>query len=321
MFIKKFGFVPNPRATAALLERQPQAYTDQLNNLPFDLEKTTLTYRVLVRALQGSRWVSNGRLRSLNQGGFGSCVGAGAAAACDVTAACDIYMRGDPEKMPDDQRKVPSRCSLDWCYAASRHIAGQLGSWEGSNGSWAVDALTQWGSIWSIQYDKYDMTEYSIPRTREWTRKGVPSDLRSIAANNKFRAYVNVKTPEQACALIQNGYGILVCSTYGFEGTRDEDGAIGIRGTWPHCMYWNAYSVVKRGSSKKRYFTNTNSWSDAYLANGGPFGPETPDLPFGSWNIRWDDAARMLRAGDSWAVGGFDGFKQANWDWSKGYGF
>lgn len=320
-FVKSFGYVPNPRALAAQLEKQPAVYTDQLNNLPYDLDKTTLTYRFLVRALQGSKWVSNGRLRSLNQGSAGTCVGAGTAGACDVTAACDIYMRGDPEKMPEGQSGVPSRCSLDWCYASGRHIANQLGSWQGSNGSWSVDALTQWGSIWSIKYGEYDLSEYSIPRTLEWARKGVPEPLKKAASENKFRAYVNAKTPEQACALIQNGYGVLVCSSYGFEGTRDEDGAIRIRGTWLHCMYWNAYVVVKRGSTKKRYFTNTNSWSDSYLANGGPLGPETPDMPFGSWNVHWDDAAKVLKAGDSWSVGGFDGFKRANWDWSKGFGW
>ena len=78
----------------------PRAWGDQLDALPYEQGKSAFPYRHLFRALAGSKHVRGGRLRSLNQGNFGSCVGFATGRACDVVAACDIYQRGQAETWP-----------------------------------------------------------------------------------------------------------------------------------------------------------------------------------------------------------------------------
>lgn len=323
MFTPTFGYVPNPRATRELQEKQPAVYTSQLNDLKYDLDADCLLYRLMVRAYKKNpKLVTGDILISLNQLRLGSCVGFGASGSADVTAVCDVEIRKENEAIPFDDAGMQVRCSPDWCYGASRHIAKQLGSWQGSNGSWAVDALVKWGSAWQKLYGSLDLSSYSQERTLQWQKQGVPQSLIEAVAGNKFRSYVNVKEPEQAVALIQNGYGIMICGTTGWEAPRDEHGFVPVSGFWPHCQYIHSYVCYSLGKRKKRGFGVNNSWGDwKTRKSGGPVGSKTPDLPQGAYFAHYDDIARMLRGGDCWAIGGFDGFKRSNWDWGSGYGF
>ena len=312
-----FGYVPNPRATAAFDERIPKQYGDSLNALPYDLKRSAFPYRVMQRFYRGSaRRIRDGRMTARNQGGIGSCVGHGGAYAARTTAVCDIMLRREPEYVPQlDGARVD--VSPSYCYGASRMAGGALGSWQGSNGSWMTDALIKYGVAWEIKTDRYNLSEYTTGDAGDFARRGVPGAILEDSGRAKFGAYARVTEPEQAVAAVQNGYGMHLCSGLGWASGRDADGFARRSGSWAHCQGFGLCYVNYEGFGARparKGIGIWNSWGDNW--NGGDLGGMTPDLPWGSYIWDYDDFAMCLSRGllEIYIMGGYAGLIRTPFD-------
>ena len=303
------GWRPAPEATEIYAQSIPRKYKTQLSDLPYDLERSVYPFRALAKLLEGSQYLTGGRLDAMNQGNYGSCVGFAASRAADITAACDILWRRQAEKWPTDQQGRPVLTSPDWCYGASRDISDSLGRWQGSYGGAAAKCLREYGAIHQKKYGRFDLTSYSIPRCRKWAAQGVPLELVDQARRHQFLTTVRVETVQQAVALVQNGYGFSVCCGMAWSSRRDEDGfARRVRPGWSHAQAGGlGYVYIKRGKRSRRGFLIQNSWSNSWQA-GSPFGLD--DQPHGSYFIRYEDMATAIRSGDCYAVGDYEGFRE-----------
>jgi len=224
-----------------------------------------------------------------------NCVGHGTATGIDITAACEIMLKGEPEKWV-------AQASSAAMYGAGRQIANQLGNWEGSNGSWAAEAVTKYGTLYMLEYPGHDLRTYSESLAREFQRRGLDESLKAEAAKHKMGLAAPVRSGEEAWTALMNGYGVNVCSDVGFQGNRNEKGAIARRGSWGHSMAWIGCLTI----DGERYFTVQQSWGDNWCS--GPYYPA--DAPLGSFNISFRDGDAMCRQGDSYAYSGLSGFQR-----------
>lgn len=227
--------------------------------------------------------------------GCHNCVGHGTATGIDITAACEIMLKGEPEKWV-------AQASSAAMYGAGRQIANQLGNWEGSNGSWAAEAVTKYGTLYMLEYPGHDLRTYSESLAREFQRRGLDESLKAEAAKHKMGLAAPVRNGEEAWTALMNGYGVNVCSDVGFQGNRNEKGAIARRGSWGHSMAWIGCLTI----DGERYFTVQQSWGDNWCS--GPYYPA--DAPLGSFNISFRDGDAMCRQGDSYAYSGLAGFQR-----------
>lgn len=314
--MREQGWFPDPEHTRAFVAALPPRYARTAAALVTGSDDDAFPYRHLTKCLAGSKHVDRaGRLRARNQGPVGSCVGNGSASALDGTAAGDIHARGEPETWPTQDGK-PVRTCAAYSYAAGRDIAGQLGRWDGSVGSWQADAYRKWGTVHEMRYRSVDLSEYSADRCKQWAARGVPQTIQAKAGEHKVRSVTLVESPEQARSLLQNSYFLSVCSSQGFSGTRDSQGFMRAQGSWAHCMCVCGYRGAS-GRSRRRGFLIVNSWGSGW--GKGPIWPE--DMPYGAFWCEWDVFARMLRAGDTFAYGGYEGFQESPFDWEGGLGW
>jgi len=321
--VDDYGYKPNPVATEAFIAATPAVYGDQIDNLPVDMEKTTLNYRHVAAQMRGSKWIQDGRLKGQSQGSLGSCVGFGTGGAVKITAACDIAMRKQPEGWPKENG-VPIFPHCGWLYAAGRQVTNNLGRWQGSYGSAAAKAVEKMGTYW-LQ-GKYDT--YSASQTKGWQMGGVPQETKEYALEHKMSNTAVVTSFKHAVGLIQAGYGMNMCCGYAWNGRRDSDGFVRIDGRWAHsttsgicyvCVPDTSYSGPSGARRHKRGIGNQNSWPNGWKSpsnGGGPLGSQTPDLPWQSWIIHEADYERCLSGRDTFAYGGFDGFlpPRAKWE-------
>lgn len=288
IFIGKKGWKPNPDAAKAFRASLPWAsLTEAIGGIETE-DGNAFLWRSMAACMKVDR------LHSRNQGSIGSCVGHGMASGGDITAACDIMLRGEPEKWV-------AKMSSAALYGMSRQAGGQLGGWEGSNGSWAADAMTNLGTLYELDYPP-DLRNYTPQLAGQFQRKGIDGKLKEIAAEHKMGTAAPVRNGEEAWTALMNGYGVNVCSNVGFQGRRNDKGVIGRSGSWNHSMAWIGCLTI----DGKRYFVPWQSWGDDWTQ--GPYFPE--DAPLGSFNIAFDDGDKMCRQGDSYAYSGLAGFKR-----------
>jgi hypothetical protein len=318
----EFGFIHNPEATARFDASIPAVYGAQLETLPYNMNQPAIMYRHVAKTLAKNLNLvdpSTRRLRSRHQRNYGSCVGHGGARAALFTASGDIWIRRERESWPL-QDGLPADVSPSACYALSKKVGGDSGP--GSNGSWMTDALTKMGVPWELKTPEFDLTQYKVEDCGNWEGGRVPNSIVAAASQHPCRSYVRVKTVEQCVALVQNGYGMHMCSTYGWEGDHDEDGFTRINGHWPHCQFLGLCYVVyaKPDGTVKRGIGVQNSWGDNWKT-GSPTGSLTPDLPFGSYIIWLADLAKVIANGVVYGIGDYQGFKPAppNWETVLGW--
>lgn len=256
-----------------------------------DEQKTVLLYRYKDRlGLRTHAW---------DQGNFGSCVGFAGARALTGSYCVQVCLGGSGEKFE-------SAFSPMAVYGMSRQISGTLGGWQGSTGAWACRAMREWGTLLQKRYDHHDLSKYDISLLRRWQRQGLPDYLIEISKEHPCLATTRVKSVEEAKALLQNGYGILTCSleSYG-SGKRDglgfaqNDG----RNAWAHAMYVGGYRGPPSG---REGFLIINSWGQNF--GSGPKWPE--DQPDGSFWVTVGSFRQHIKAGDTWAVGDIEGFRE-----------
>jgi hypothetical protein len=161
------------------------------------------------------------------------------------------------------------------------------------------------GIVYREQVGKYDLTRYSIDLSRQWGAYGPPRDVATEAAKHRAVAVAQVSTYDELVAAITSGYCVPICSNVGFAATnvRDKDGYLPRGGQWNHCMLVCAIRFAD-GPGKRDGALVANSWGTRWVT-----GPRWPsDQPEGSFWVSREDMESILRQGDSFAIGGADGF-------------
>lgn len=151
-----------------------------------------------------------------------------------------------------------------------------------------------------------DLSVYNSSIGHNWGSRGTPDWLNKIAAKNKSLLVLACKSVEEARDAIAFGFGISVCSGYGFADTRNEDGLCEQSGSWSHAMAWIGYDDSDWAHQKYGggIPLDQNSWG---LWNRGPKRYEQPD---GSFWMRPQVAASMIRGGGAWIIGSVAGYNR-----------
>lgn len=304
-----FGYLPDPEATAEFLSElaEPkfrQAGADCMKNVQ---RQDTFLWRY---ADEAHRSVYGKSFAAWNQGSAGTCVSFGFGVGSYIGQAV-AWKVGELEK-------PPLLVATEPLYAGSRTYARlppvtfagySDGSYGGAAARWVAGKCKDpavGGILYRETYGKYDLSQYSIERSREWGAHGPPREIAVEAAKHRALAVAQVSTWDELVAAICSGYPVPICSDVGFASTkvRDKDGYLPRGGQWNHCMCVIALRFAD-GPGKRDGACIINSWGEKWVV-GSKF---PSDQPEGSFWVTRADIESILRQGDSFAIGSVDGFK------------
>lgn len=219
----------------------------------------------------------------------GDCVSHATRNACDLSRAVEIDIKKDKESWI-------ARGATEAIYGARGH-GGQ-----GMSCARAADFVSNVGGI--LVRKNYpgieDFSKYNGNLGAKWGSRGLPDKVIDKADDHQIRTVSLIRTVEEARDALANGYGIAVCSGYGFSNKRDKNGFARKSGSWAHAMAW----IACDDTNGEPAFLVQNSWGK--WNDGGH--PEWGPIPDGSFLIHADDAAGMLSGNGSYAFSDFDGF-------------
>lgn len=246
-------------------------------------------------------------LPARDQGGVGSCVSFGTAAAIEYLLCIQIVEAINAGQPPPDFRPLVQEV----IYGGSRvEIGGGKIRGDGSVTAWAGKFVREWGVVPRGVHGKFDLTNYSEQRCREYGAKGVPPDLETLAKESPVRQITFAQSAKEVELALRQGYTVAVGSGVGFGSrgpyTRDKDGFLKASGTWGHCM-----AVVGVRAGKRPGFLFLNSWGENWI--GGPKGDS--DIPPGSFWVDYATANRMFAEGDTVIFSDASGFPAREIDW------
>lgn len=299
---QKFGYKPDPKATAAFLRELDKPYFAQAGADCIHEARGVDTF--LYRAAQKAHMAKYGKPWVVGKQAIGDCVSWGWAHGCwfSLCVEWELGKLGEP----------PAMVATESIYGGSRVEArGRTtgGYSDGSYGGAAAKWVRDWGVIFRLAYPEQDgghnLLDYDGKRAKDWGNfgnggKGDDGKFDSVAKRHACKHVAVVKTFEEAAAAIESGFPVPVCSGAGFSSRRDEDGFAKRSGSWAHCM---CFVGVRYG--KRPGLLCLNSWGPSWIS--GPKWPE--DMPEGSFWVDVDAVNGMLRGGDSFAVGSVEGFK------------
>lgn len=219
---------------------------------------------------------------------IGSCLGHGWSLALDILQCCDIRRRQKHQRWRST--------SHGGIYALSREKAGLLGGGDGSYGAAAAWSCQNWGDVSDQDCGETDSDDRLAS---EWGRRGMPSNMKQLALPHVCRQMNTCTTAEEAAGAILDGRPIPVCSDVAFVMTRDQQGYCrrDTSTSWPHCMCIAGYDP------SLRRFCIFQSWGPNV-----PGGPTYLGQPDNSFWADWDTVHAMLRQGDSYVPGLFEGW-------------
>lgn len=218
------------------------------------------------------------------------CVSHGTRNSCDITRAVEIDIKGEKEA---------------WlARGATEHIYGARGGgFAGMSGARAAEFVSKIGGI--LVRQNYpgivDLSKYNGGLGDGWGGRGLPDKVLDLANDHQIKTASLVRTVEEARDALANGYGIAICSNYGFSNTRDKKGFAKVSGSWAHCLSF----IACDDTNGDTVFLTQNSWG---VWNSGGH-PEWGPIPDGSFLIHSDVAAGMLKQNGAYAFSNFDGFK------------
>jgi hypothetical protein len=219
----------------------------------------------------------------------GDCVSHGTRNACDISRAVEIDIKGQKESWI-------TRGATEAIYGARGHGG------EGMSCSRAAEFVSKTGGI--VLRKNYpgiaDFSKYNGSLGAGWGGRGLPDKVIDLADNHQIKTVSLVRTVTEARDALANGYGIAVCSNYGFSNKRDSKGFARVSGSWAHCMAW----IACDDTNGEPAFLVQNSWGK--WNDGGH--PEWGPIPDGSFLIHADAAEGMLKQNGSYAFSDFDGF-------------
>lgn len=233
----------------------------------------------------------------------GDCVSHGTRNGGDVTRACDIVAFGQPEAFV-------ARGATEPFYGA------RGGSFVGANCSVLVRwASQEGGCLVRKDYPELgvNLSKYDSSIGDRWGARGVPEPVRAEAAKHPFRYMARVTTWEQYRDFAGNGYGLLWCAGISYSEQRDANGVARLtREGWSHSQA-NGFIFDDSPWAYENYrepvFGIAQSWGIGFASGGwnteryGPAHGSVSLLPVSVLNL-------VLRTGDVWALGDFDGFKK-----------
>lgn len=151
-----------------------------------------------------------------------------------------------------------------------------------------------------------DLSVYNSRIGHNWGPRGTPSWVNKIAEKNKALRVFSVKSVEEAIDAISMGFGISMCSGYGFSSSRNEDGLCERRGGWSHAMAWIGVDDTDWAHQKYNgpLFLVQNSWGKWNS------GPKRNDQPDGSFYIRPNVASSMIRGGGGFVISSVRGYNR-----------
>ena len=219
----------------------------------------------------------------------GDCVSHSTRNACDVSRAVEIDVHGDREGWL-------ARGATEGIYGARGH-GGQ-----GMSCARAAEFVSKYGGVLVRKNYKgvVDLSKYQGMLGAGWGGRGLPDPIIDLANDHQIKTVSLIRTVEEARDALANGYGLSVCSNYGFNSTRDKKGFAKVSGSWGHAMAWTACD----DTNGEPAFLVQNSWGK--WNDGGH--PDWGTIPDGSFLIRSDTAAGMLSQNGSYAFSNFNGF-------------
>lgn len=251
--------------------------------------------------------------------GIGDCVSWGAELGC-TCILWNLAAKGEID--------FPGRVNTEGIYGGCRveALGESSGGWsDGAAGSWAAEWLVKYGVTLRVDYSKetgnpeHDMRKYSADKAKQWGYYGNGGQddkeaFDKIARQHPAADATLVRNFKEAVAVISAGCTVTVASGIGYEGDRDQDGIVRIRGGWPHQMVFLGCGWLDDGTG---YLYQFNSWGpDSW---GGPYPGITDRAVMGcSCRVHQDDADRQLGEGDSYALSPIKGFTQQLYDFDTG---
>lgn len=285
-----FGWIDDPKTVEQSMQTMPYPVFGDIGSSikGSGKGKKQLLYKLVIEV--------TGKFPNRKQTGP-DCVSMGAACAVDIIKCVDIKLHRQFEDW------VAETATED-IYGGSRVQIGkgQLGNSGGSFGSWAAKYITQYGAIPRGKYGNVDLTKYDYNKAKYWgsPRVGTPKTITDKAAEHPVLIASQVRTWEEVCDLMYNGYAVTIASNQGFKSVRDKEGFAAPEGQWPHQMCLIGYD----DEYKRPGALCQNSWG---TWNSGPKRHDQPDGSF--WIDAEDLERRILKSGDCWAFSGYDGFK------------
>jgi hypothetical protein len=302
-----FGYTPDPAATKEFLASLDAPYFSDAGSKIIAGAKNrkvdTLLYR---KASAAHRQVYGSDLKPWKQG-IGDCVSFAWALGSYVGQSCS-YAAGDLPEPPLIVATEPIYGGAR-CEAKNQTFAGWSDGATGSNAAkWCVGLKNGTGGIlYRKKYGEIDLTTYDKSRAKNYGAYGAGgrdnTDLDKLANQHTAVGVSLIRTYEEACASIQNGMPVVICSGVGFSSTRSSDGFASRSGRWSHALC--AVGVRYAETSGRDGILIQNSWGKW---NSGPKWPK--DQPDGSFWVEPKTLAAMLAAGDSWSIASVKG-----WEW------
>ena len=231
----------------------------------------------------------------------GTCVGQSHKTLCDIMFGINRYLHGT---------KFPGRSSVAANYAGGRvDIAGQPGSWQGSNGSWSAEFLTKYGVVL--------LDELELPHNSRrpdelmglrWarSRSGVPPSVEGLAKHRPFDNAQNLRKTREVDAALGNFQPVNICTSLIPSGNRNSDGVSRMSRQGGHSTFIAGVRKVN-GRKVYAYFNSWGSWAK------GHYGWEHRDRDnhYNSTIVDITEAqlAQVLRSGDCYTFSGPSGFE------------
>lgn len=210
---------------------------------------------------------------------IGDCVSHGYGHGHDLLQAVEIVLGNS-----DAQWKEAGTEAL---YGLGREAGNMLGNQDGCYGSAMSKAMTTMGLLSREMIGPYDGQ-----RAKQWGRSGLPSDLKTKAAQYKLGAAPMVRGWDELVASFRALLPVPVCSNQGFTMSRDSEGFCSPQGSWPHCM---VFVGVRFGSRPGACCMQ--SWGMEV-----PSGTLSLDQPPNSFWVDRATVDRMLSVQDSFAL-------------------
>lgn len=182
-------------------------------------------------------------------------------------------------------------------------IPDAAGLRDGCFASWAMDWLTKWGVLLRGKYGEFDLTNYDGELARKWGKigHGVPDELEPIAKEHPVLKATQVKSFEEGCDAIYNGYPVVCFGEQGFrkDGQRDKYGFMDAVSQWAHVMLWTGFDRRPKARQGGEIINPWGNWSHGPAHEFGS--------PEGSFWADKDIVERMTKF-ECFALCGFKGY-------------
>lgn len=228
-----------------------------------------------------------------------NCVSFGAKNAIEYLACVEVALHGESELW---RPQFPP-----YLYGTGRvQIGGGQLSGDGSLGVWQAKAVMAYGSIPS---DEEGVPPYSGSVARQWGRRpGPPERWLTFGKQHLVKTCARIRTWEEACEALSNGYPVTLASNRGFTMEAGSDGFHRASGSWAHQMCLIAFD----NAYKSPFGIILNSWGNSHgilrdFETGEP-------LPKGCIRAHAEVIERDMLSDDCWSYSQYQGFPEQDLD-------